>query len=449
MIIGCKYERFMRNRADGEVLEGTTAAGKTTVGALKFMMKVARSPYTQHIIAGLDLGTIEKNIITKPHGILEELGPLVEYKGNGSAGNSLPHILMRYGGVEKTVYVLGYADKARWKKALGGQYGCLFIDEANVADMDFVREAVMRCDYFIMTLNPDDPDLPIYSEYIDKAVPMCDDTPEPILAKLTGEQRNWAHWFFSFEDNVALTADKIATIKANVPEGTKLWKNKVLGLRGKATGLVFPTYDPARHDMTAADAKRLLRTHPEWRRGDEELITFTSGLDTSYSSKSADSIAMTFGGITDRGRFILLACEEHNNRGREIPLAPTDAVRLYTGFLDRMRGEWGLARHCFVDSADQATITELRKWKRGNPECMSVFENAHKKLTNIDRIELQLGWMGRSDPAFRIVADSCRPYIRELGAYSWDDRGQPEDANDHCIQSCQYSWIPFRDRIGK
>lgn len=447
MIIGPKYERFMANHAQGEVLEGTTAAGKTTVGALKFMMQVARSPYTQHILAGLDLGTIEKNIINKPHGIMDELGPLVEYRGNGSASNSLPHILLRYGGSEKVVYVLGYSDKARWKKALGGQYGCLFIDEANIADMDFVREAVMRCDYFLMTLNPDDPDLPIYSEYIDRATPMCDDTPEPILAKLAGEQPNWSHWFFSFEDNVALTREKVETIKANVPQGTKLWKNKVLGLRGKATGLVFPTYDPMVHDMKVEDAKRMLRTHPDWRRGDEELQIFTSGLDTSYSSKSADSMALTFGGITDRGRYVLLGCEEHNNRGRDVPLAPSDAVRLYTGFLERMRHEWGLARHCFIDSADQATITELRKWKRGHPECLHVFEDAHKRLTNVDRIELQLSWMG--DGHFRIVADRCRPYIRELGAYSWDEKGQPEDGNDHCIQSCEYSWIPYRDRIGR
>ena len=27
------------------------------------------------------------------------------------------------------------------EKALGGQYGCLYIDEINIVDMDFVREA--------------------------------------------------------------------------------------------------------------------------------------------------------------------------------------------------------------------------------------------------------------------------------------------------------------------
>lgn len=453
MRVGPKYEAFLRHRADAEWLEGTTAAGKTTVGALKFMMMVARSEQSQHILAGLDLGTIEKNIITKPHGILDELGSLVEYRGNGSATNSLPHILFRpSAGIVKTIYVLGYADKARWKKALGGQYGCLFIDEANIADMDFVREASMRCDYVMGTLNPDDPDLPIYSEYIDRSSPVAGwdgDTPESIASRLTGEHPNWSHWFFTFGDNVALTPEKVSRIMQNVPEGTKLWKNKVLGLRGKAEGLVFPTYDPARHDMAEEDARRLLRSHPDWRRGDEELVLFTSGLDTAYSSRSADSIAMTFGGITDRGRYILLSCEEHNNRGREVPLAPTDTVRLYTGYLHRMASEWGVARHCFIDSADQATITELRKWRRGHPECLNVFEDAHKKLSNIDRIELQLGWMGKSDAAFRIVPERCGAYIRELGCYSWDEKGQPEDANDHCIQSCQYSWIPYRDRIGR
>ena len=435
----------MRHRADMEFLEGTTAAGKTTVGILKFFTMVARSKVSQHIIAGLDLGTIEKNIINKPNGVLDELGSLVEYKGGGSAGSALPHILFTYDGVTKTVYCLGYADKARWKKALGGQYGCLFIDELNIADMDFVREASMRCDYILGTLNPDDPDLPVYHEFINRATPVhAEDTPPEILRELTSERANWSHWFFTFEDNIALDEQKIARIKANVPEGTKLWKNKVLGLRGKATGLVFPTYDPSIHNMTLEEAQELLNGK------EEKLVTFTSGLDTSYSNQSADTIAMCFGGITDKGRYILLDCKEYNNRDLKEPLAPTDTVKNYVDFLMRNKDEWGLSRHNFIDSADQATVTEALKWKRQNPNSMLIFENSHKKLRNIDRIELQLGWLGLSEPAFRIL-ETCKPYIRELNVYSWDESkdSTPEDANDHCIQACQYSWIPYRDRIGR
>ena len=450
---GRKFDRFVANEADAEWLEGTTAAGKTTVGAFKFMLKVLDSKSTQHILAGLDLGTIEKNIINKPNGILAEFGGAVEYKGGGSSGNALPHILVRLPGMpEKVIYVLGYADKARWKKALGGQYGCLLIDEANVADMDFVREATMRCDYVLGTLNPDDPDLPIYSEFVDKAVPMCpEDTPEQILEALTGENPTWAHWFFTFEDNVSLTPEKIERIKRNVPEGTKLYKNKVLGLRGKATGLVFSNYDPARHDMGYAEARELADVDTLQDPGEEHFATYTSGLDTAYSQKSSDSFSMTFGGITDRGRFVLLDCREYNNAGRPEPLAPTDIVGIYTDFLERNRREWGLARHVFIDSADQATLTELRKWKRSHPSCLHVFEPAHKRLPNIDRIELQLGWFGMSEPAFRILAENCQAYVRELGAYSWDEDkdSTPEDGNDHSIQSCQYAWLPYRERIGR
>lgn len=460
MIVGPKYEAFLRHRAEAEFLEGTTAAGKTTVAALKLFVRIAESPHVQHIIAGLDLGTVEKNLVVKPHGILDELGDLVEYRGGGSVENRMPHILFRPApGVEKVVYVLGYDDRARWKKALGGQYGCMLVDEINVADIEFVREATMRCDYLVGTLNPDDPALPVYREFVNRSRPLPEwsaDTPPEILEALSEPpEPAWTHWFFGFSDNVSLTPEKIERIRRNVPVGTKLWKNKVLGLRGKATGLVFPTYDPRIHHISAEECEELL-PRPEDRRlapaeRPERFATFTSGLDTAYSSLSSDLIAMTFGGVTTAGRFVLLDCAGFDNAGLGVPLAPTDVVREYVAFLDRNRASWGLARHCFVDSGDQATLTELRKWKRGNPASPYVFESAHKKVPNVDRIELQLGWMDPRDPSFRILAAGCAGYIRELQAYSWDESKDsvPEDGNDHFVQSCQYAWLPYRDRIGR
>ena len=58
------------------------------------------------------------------------------------------------------------------RKVLGGQYGCLYIDEINIADMEYVREIFMRADYVMATLNPDDPELPIYHEYINHSRPL-------------------------------------------------------------------------------------------------------------------------------------------------------------------------------------------------------------------------------------------------------------------------------------
>ena len=45
-----------------------------------------------------------------------------------------------------------------------------------------------------------------------------------------------------------------------------------------------------------------------------------------------------------------------------------------------------------LDNADQATITELRKYKRLKG-CLYNFWDAYKQLGIIDRINLQLGWI--------------------------------------------------------
>lgn len=52
LLLSDKYKAFLHCGAPVEFLEGTTAAGKTTVGLFKFMLKVAESPKKLHILAG-------------------------------------------------------------------------------------------------------------------------------------------------------------------------------------------------------------------------------------------------------------------------------------------------------------------------------------------------------------------------------------------------------------
>lgn len=445
MRVGEKFDAFIDNVAEVEFLEGTTAAGKTTVGVYKFMLEVAENPKKLHIIAGLDTGTIEKNIINKDNGIMDEWGTLVEYNGNGTSEEKLPHIEFNpKQGVKKIIYILGYDDKKRWKKALGGQYGCLYIDELNIADMDFVREAAMRCDYLIATLNPDDPNLPVYKEYVNCSRPLDEwkkDTPREILEALVEEPKpGWVHWFFSFKDNIALTEDKLAKIIRNVPVGTKLYKNKIQGLRGKATGLVFPNFDTKKHIVSKEWFKQQLHD------GNIKIKKITAGLDTSYSSNSKDTIAMVFQLITECRKVITVDEKIYSNRDLSIPLAPSDTVTNFINFLERNREEWGFAKDVFIDSADQATITELQKHKRLHG-CIYNFIPAYKKTKIIDRIKLMLSWLQQG--AY-LVLEHCTEHISELNRYSWkeDKDNEPEDRNDHTINASQYSWLPYKMMIG-
>lgn len=435
-----KYKDFIKHNAPVECLEGTTAAGKTTVGILKFMLQVAKSKKKQHVIAAKTTGVAEKNIIQKEYGITDVFGEFVKYNGNGDKDDKIPHIRYSTPNGEKVIYILGYDNKEKWKMALGSQFGCVLIDEVNTANVEFVREISTRNDYLMMTLNPDDPNLPIYKEFINCARPLekyRDDVPREIMEQLNSEEKpNWTYWFFSFYDNASLSEADIEKKKLSAPKGTKLYKNKILGLRGRATGIIFSSFERKNNVITKEKAKTY------------KFIQFSAGLDTAYSESSPDTLAMTFIGITDKGKLVILNEEVYNNKNLEIPLAPSDIAPRFFNFLERNRKEWGLARDVFVDSADQATITELKKFKRTNP-CVYNFINAYKKVTIIDRIHLALGWINVDNKIYYEVLNTCIEHIRELECYSWkEDKYEPEDSNDHTINSSQYAWIPFRTKIG-
>lgn len=443
LVLSEKYKAFLKCNAPVEFLEGTTAAGKTTVGLFKFMLKVAESPKKLHILAADDTGAAEKNIIQKDLGILDDFGVLVEYKGNGSGEYKMPHLLFHTSAGDKIVFVVGYGNKSKWKDALGGQYGCLYIDEINTADIEFVREAAMRSDYLMATLNPDDPGLDVYKEYINCSRPLPEwenETPQEIKDELKeGPKPGWVHWFFSFAHNLGLPKEKLDRIIQNTPPGTKIWKNKIQGLRGKATGLIFPNFDRKKHVVTAAWVKQQVKA------GKIKFKKFTVGLDTSYSSKSPDTIAMIFQGITEDRKLITLDEKVYSNADLDQPLAPSDTTVKFIQFLERCQKDWGFAKDVFVDSADQATITELRKYKRIHGS-LHNFIDAYKKVEIIDRIKLQLGWIQQG---CYLVADICTEHLGELDRYSWDeDKDIPEDRNDHTINANQYAWIPYRQMIG-
>ena len=293
-----KYLDFLEHRAPVEALEGTTAAGKTTVGILKFMLMVAESPKKMHVIAAKTTGVAEKNLIQKEYGITDVFGDLVKYNGNGDKDNKIPHIRYITPNGEKIIYILGYDNVDKWKMALGSQFGCVLIDEVNTASIEFVREICTRNDYLMMTLNPDDPNLPIYSEFINCCRPLekyKKDVPKEIMEQLNSEPKpNWTYWFFSFYDNASLSEEAIEKKKTSAPKGTKLYKNKILGLRGRATGLIFSNFERKNNVLSKEQVIKQIK--------DKKLkfVQFTAGLDTSYSQNSPDTFAFTFLVITGK-----------------------------------------------------------------------------------------------------------------------------------------------------
>ncbi len=428
-----KYIDFCNTteNVDVDILEGTTASGKTTIAAgIKFMRMISASNKKEHIIAARTTGVAEKNIINQDNGILD-IHKNAIYCGNGDKDHKFPHIKFE----NKIIYVLSYKNKDQWENALGGQYGCVYIDEGNIADIDFVREILTRNDYLCITLNPDDPNLPIYDEVINHARPYkkyANDVPMEIMKELNKVEpkKNYRYWFFTFYDNKGLTEEEIEKKKTVAPIGTKLYKNKIQGLRGKATGLCF-NLQP-KNIITLEEAKKM------------KFKLFSIGCDTSYSKESHDKVTLEGIGITADNKCVLLKERTFNNRDRTIPFAPSDVVQWIVEFMEEFKNEWGFARTCFIDNADQGTIMEANKAKRQNALVYN-FENAWKRTKIITRVQLQESWLNTGD---FLIVETCKDYIDECNKYSFDEDNQPEDGNDHSINGCQYAWLPHKKKIG-
>ena len=426
-----KYIDFIKDiDVDADFLEGTTASGKTTIGAgVKFMIKVSASKKKLHIIAGRTTGVVEKNIIQQDNGILD-LHRNATYYGNGDKDYKFPHIKFE----DKIILVMGYDTKDKWENALGGQYGCVLIDECNTADIEFLREVSTRNDYMICTLNPDSPDIPVYKEFINRARPLpkyAKDVPPSIMQELKEpEHPSWRYWFFTFLDNAGLTQEQIEKKKASAPVGTKMYKNKILGLRGRATGLIFNL--KKENIITESEAKK------------HKYIYYSVGCDTSYSKESHDKLSFSFIGITKERKCIVLATESRNNKDAVVPFAPSDVIPLLIAFAEQCKSKYGFSKNIYIDSADAGTILESQKYKR-NTACIYDFAGAWKKTKIITRIQLQQSWLQTSD---FLVVDTCTDYIDECNTYSYTEEGQPEDAHDHTINACQYAWLPYKTKIG-
>lgn len=438
-VIGDKYKDFFANDAVLEVLEGTMASGKTTNGKMKYGLKVMKSPYKIHFIAGKDIGTIERNIIKSEFGMLQMFGGLLKYNSKGAGEYSIPHMVMHTPTGDKYIFLFGYSNKDSYNKLRGGRYGCGFIDECNKSDLQFIIEGVGRCDdYTLMTLNPDDPNKDIYKLYINKCRSTKKweyDTPKEILDQLI-EPKNegWIHWFFKFSDNLALSKQQIDKMIMSVAPGTKQYKNLIQGLRCKATGLVFPQFN-----------KNNIKTKEEIKN--VKFIQFSSGLDTSYSSKSDDTVSMIFTAIDTQRRLWILDEKVMNNKGRDIPFAPSDIAKEYISFLDKNRKEFGYFSNVFVDCADQATIQELHKYLRNSNRNDYIINNSYKKFGIIDRINAVGGWIYTN---YYFVLEHCKEHIREMQNYSWEEDkiNTPTDYDNHTIDAVSYSFIPYRHKIG-
>lgn len=438
-----KFKEFLKyDGAEVEILEGQTQAGKTTVGVIKFILKCIASPKKQHGLSALDIGTAEKNIISKDLGILDFFGEDVVYYPNGHGTNNMSHLSIKTSKGEKIVYIFGYNDKTKWKKALGGQLGCLYIDEINVADIDFIREAFMRADYKMVTLNPDDPNLDVYSEYINHSRPLPEyekDVPEEMMSQLLSQSAydKWVHWFFKMDDNKALTEEKKRITIQSVPVGSKLYKNKILGLRGRSEGLVFTKFDRTRNVINIQDFKWL---------PNERVYKILVGLD---SGLNVDATALVPLMLTTAGRLLCLPTFYYEPKmGSNASSQQARSIEKWLDYWFQKFNVFDLSLITIV--GDSAALTQTvcleinmhTKYRAIVVKDKDIQKDTQRAIGIIEKEDyfyiINAGWIDTQTYQKKSDTDM---FIVELENKVWDKKkgNVPEDGNDHCIDAFKYA----------
>ena len=429
-----------------EVLEGQTSAGKTTIGiGLKFILLVALSKKKLHLLCGYTMGKLESSIIVKENGILDiasQLGYKVEYKPNGYGEIRLAHIIV-YGKTreeDRIIYCAGYSDTTKWKDILGNQYGIVAVDEANIANIDFLRELSMRRDYWMMTLNPDDPNMPIYSEFINHARPLKEyekDYPSELLNQLYSGQakEGYIHWYFTMNDNAALSEEKKQQIIDSVPPNSKQYKNKILGLRGRSEGLVFEEF---------TDEKII--PFENFRYLPNEMVSrVICGLDSGLNNDATALVTML---ITTAGRLLVIPSFYY------LPKVGSNANSIQAQNIAKWLDYWlpvfGINITNIVQIiGDSAAITQdlIYEINLNTPFTAAPVEKKDI-LKDTQRVK---SIIGKDDYFYIIDAGYRNPlnpnevlgqtdmFIVELNNKVWDvKKNLPEDGNDHCIDAFKY-----------
>ena len=230
-----KVLRSMANLGFLTVWEGAVRSSKTVFALCAFALYVTRSPENKFLLSGRTVGTIEKNCILDEFGLLN-LMPGATYRKVGESRAIVFYVEQNGQTIQKTIYVVGAADIRAYMAIRGNSYGGWMADEINMHDPEFVVEALKRTAVskdrkHLWTLNPDNPQHWVYTQYLDRYDAM---TPQE-----RKELGGYHWWHFTPKDNPAMTKTMMRSLEMQFPQGY-LYDRYILGLRCIAEGLVYP-----------------------------------------------------------------------------------------------------------------------------------------------------------------------------------------------------------------
>lgn len=247
-----KHQDLIKDRSQVIFCEGVTNASKSFIIGIAYILRILTEPddRTQFVLAGESVPVLERMFIHNEASFFNIFNPICTYTSAGIGGARII-VDTGYNKKNKVIYLVGYDNKKRWHSILGLTIHGFNIEEANIADDEFISEAFIRTfrngGWMYASCNGGDPDTLLYTDYMNKGRPLdkwASQVPAETWEELNRSTPDLAfrYYFFTFDDNPTMTRKQRQSLINNTPKDSYQWKTKIIGIRGIREGAIYADY---------------------------------------------------------------------------------------------------------------------------------------------------------------------------------------------------------------
>lgn len=387
------------------VAEGAVRAGKTVDNVFAFAHELKTTMDRIHLATGSTVGNAKLNIGDANGFGLEWIfrGQCHwgKYKDNEALYVKGPATKYR----QRIIIFAGGGKEDSYKKIRGNSYGMWIATEINLHHKNTIREAFNRTiaahrRKVFWDLNPDNPNAPIYKEYIDKYAKQA------AAGELVGGY-NYMHC--TLYDNINLTPERIREIESQYTPGSIWYLQDIKGMRVTAQGLIYRQFA----EDTNSKAFRFRRTEKP-KDIMEIILSIDFGGSGSGHAFSATAITRGFNEV------VSLASEWHgcqDENGNQIEIDPEQLGQMFVDFCLKVINLYGYITVVYCDSAEQTLILGIKSSLRKAGLGWIRVENALKEQIN-DRIRLTTRLMAQGRYSYMDLM--CDSLVAAFCSAVWD-----------------------------
>ena len=404
-------------------LEGTPRSGKTTAGIMRFARHLIGSRDNIHLVTAYSAEQAFRLIMDG-----DGMGLLHIFKGacRTSHDDSGAHLLIHLPDGDKKVYWKGGGKADSHKAITGMSLGSVYFCEINLLHNDMIQECFRRTyaakdRWHIADLNPPSPADP------------C------IKNVLNVQDSRYLHW--RCDDNPVLTPERLAEIEKACRKSPFLYKRDWLGERVIPEGVIYWMFDQDKH---------ILNKLPY---GFTPVEAFVAGDGGTSDATSIGFYLVGFIGdplIPGKRDYRLYCVGDWYYDGGQMAMSD-QAKKICGEYLPYMRSKYKMRESgVYIDPACKALRLEIEKF---GVMTSGADNNAHDIRGSSKGLKVGIEMLQSSikDGRFYLVEDErygTEPFVKEAGLYCFNDKGEPVDAYNHCMDQTRYASNYFLKNYG-